>query len=167
MHSALPTFGRTPSPTTLMNEIRFHLKNEPYGYLSNFYELPQPIEIDGQWWPTSEHYFQAQQFIFTAPELAEAIRRTSAPSKVWRMAERNRERRRSDWDSVKDVVMRKAVWEKFRQNASLADQLLATGDAELVEHTASDASWGDGGDGSGRNMLGKILMEVRARLRED
>jgi predicted NAD-dependent protein-ADP-ribosyltransferase YbiA (DUF1768 family) len=43
--------------------------------------------------------------------------------------------------------------------------LLATGDADLIEHTATDAYWGDGGDGSGRNMLGKILMEVRARLR--
>ena len=149
-----------------MNEIRFHLKNEPHGYLSNFYELPQPIEIDGQLWCTSEHYFQAQQFVSTAPELAEAIRTTRAPSKVWRMAERNRERRRNDWDSVKDDVMRKAVWEKFRQNPSLADQLLGTGDANLVEHTASDAYWGDGGDGSGLNMLGKILMEVRARLRE-
>jgi ribA/ribD-fused uncharacterized protein len=118
-----------------MNDIRFHLKNEPHGYLSNFYELPQPIEIDGQLWPTSEHYFQTQQFIGTAPELAEAIRTTRAPSKVWKMAEKNRQRRRSDWEQVKDDVMRKAVWEKFRQNASLADRLLATVDAEFVEHT--------------------------------
>ena len=150
-----------------MNEIWFHLKNEPHGYLSNFYELPQPIEIDGQLWPTSEHYFQAQQFIFTAPELAKAIRTTRAPSKVWRMAESNRARQRSDWDTVKGDVMRKAVWEKFRQNPSLAGQLLATGNAELVEHTASDAYWGDGGDGSGRNQLGMILMEVRASLRAE
>ena len=147
-----------------MTDIRFHLKNEPHGYLSNFYELPQPIEIDGQQWPTSEHYFQAQQFISTAPELVEAIRTTWAPSKVWRMAERNHERRRADWELVRDDVMRKAVWEKFGQNPALADQLLATDDAKLVEHTATDAYWGDGGDGSGRNMLGKILMEVRARL---
>jgi ribA/ribD-fused uncharacterized protein len=118
-------------------------------------------------WPTSEHYFQAQQFMSTAPQLAEAVRTTRASSKVWRTAESNRERRRSDWNSVKDDVMRKAVWEKFRQNASLADQLLATGDAELVEHTASDAYWGDGGDGSGRNMLGKISREVRSRFWAD
>jgi ribA/ribD-fused uncharacterized protein len=150
-----------------MTDIRFHLKNEPHGYLSNFYELPQPIEIDGQLWPTIEHYFQAQQFISTAPELAEAIRTTRAPSKVWRMAERNHERRRADWDLVRDDVMRKAVWEKFGQNPALADQLLATDDAKLVEHTQADAYWGDGGDGNGRNMLGKILMEVRARLRAD
>ena len=35
---------------------------------------------------------------------------------------------------------------------------------QIVEHTKNDAYWGDGGDGSGRNMLGRILMEVRRRL---
>ena len=42
--------------------------------------------------------------------------------------------------------------------------LLATGDSVIVEHTEADAFWGDGGDGSGKNMLGRILMEVRTRL---
>jgi predicted NAD-dependent protein-ADP-ribosyltransferase YbiA (DUF1768 family) len=30
----------------------------------------------------------------------------------------------------------------------------------------NDAHWGDGGDGPGRNMLGRILMEVREQLRK-
>jgi hypothetical protein len=30
---------------------------------------------------------------------------------------------------------------------------------------AADSYWGDGGDGSGKNMLGKILMRVRDELR--
>jgi N-glycosidase YbiA len=42
---------------------------------------------------------------------------------------------------------------------------LATGDAKIVEHTENDAYWGDGGDGSGQNKLGQILMEVREELR--
>ena len=44
-------------------------------------------------------------------------------------------------------------------------KLLGTGDARIVEHTANDAYWGDGGDGSGKNMLGLILMRVREALR--
>lgn len=52
------------------------------------------------------------------------------------------------------------------QHAELAAMLLATGDAKLVERTENDAYWGDGGDGSGRNMLGRILEEVRAELRD-
>jgi N-glycosidase YbiA len=34
--------------------------------------------------------------------------------------------------------------------------------AQLVEHTANDSYWGDGGDGSGRNRLGALLEQVRA-----
>lgn len=41
----------------------------------------------------------------------------------------------------------------------------ATGDAELIEHTRTDAYWGDGGDGRGKNRLGILLMDLRQRLR--
>lgn len=50
---------------------------------------------------------------------------------------------------------------KFTQNKKLKSLLLATGDVKIIEHTSNDRYWGDGGDGSGNNMLGIILMEVR------
>lgn len=62
--------------------------------------------------------------------------------------------------------MHEAVRAKFTQHGELREYLLGTGDARLVEHTESDAYWGDGGDGSGRNRLGEILMQVRSELRE-
>lgn len=62
--------------------------------------------------------------------------------------------------------MTEAVRAKFSQHEDLAAILLGTGDAKLVEHTRNDAYWGDGGDGSGKNMLGQILMRVRAELAE-
>lgn len=74
---------------------------------------------------------------------------------------------RKDWEKVKDSIMYDAVWAKFSQNPDIAERLLATGDQKLVEHTANDSYWGDGGDGSGRNMLGKILEKVRDRLSEE
>jgi N-glycosidase YbiA len=46
----------------------------------------------------------------------------------------------------------------------LARRLLDTGDAVLVERTAHDAYWGDGGDGSGQNRLGALLMRLRDEL---
>ncbi len=61
--------------------------------------------------------------------------------------------------------MREALTAKFRQNPELLEQLLATGDAELVENSPVDYFWGIGADGSGKNTLGKLLMEVRAALR--
>ncbi|HNB51121.1 MAG TPA: NADAR family protein, partial [Anaerolineales bacterium] len=65
---------------------------------------------------------------------------------------------------VKDGIMRTAVREKFRTHAGIREELLATGDAEIVENAPGDYYWGCGADGSGKNMLGKILMEIREEL---
>jgi ribA/ribD-fused uncharacterized protein len=58
-----------------------------------------------------------------------------------------------------------ALRAKFTQHDDLADLLLSTGDRPLVEHTANDAYWGDGGDGKGKNRLGRLLERVRRELR--
>ena len=72
---------------------------------------------------------------------------------------------RRDWESVKDNVMREALRAKFTQHPQLQSLLLETGDAVLVEHTTNDGYWADGGDGTGKNRLGILLMELRAALR--
>jgi ribA/ribD-fused uncharacterized protein len=72
---------------------------------------------------------------------------------------------RPDWENVKELIMKQALRAKFTQHPELRQQLLATGDAVIVEHTERDSYWGDGGDGSGKNRLGHILMAVRAELR--
>jgi N-glycosidase YbiA len=72
---------------------------------------------------------------------------------------------RPDWEKIKDEIMYKGVFAKFSQRPKLRQILLDTGDAELVEHTNNDSYWGDGGDGSGENKLGKILQQVRAELK--
>lgn len=141
--------------------INFYRTGDGYGCFSNF--APYPIELKGKVWPTSEHYFQAQKFAGTEHE--EAIRRVKSPTVAARMGRDRKKPLRPDWEAVKDGVMRTAVRAKFRQHPELRELLLATGDATIVEHTERDAYWGDGGDGSGRNMLGRILMEVRDELR--
>ncbi len=50
---------------------------------------------------------------------------------------------------------------KFQTHRDIRDILLSTGNAEIVENSPIDFYWGCGADGSGKNMLGKILMEVR------
>jgi ribA/ribD-fused uncharacterized protein len=67
---------------------------------------------------------------------------------------------------VKDNVMRKAVLRKFETHVDIRAVLLGTGDEEIVENAPGDYYWGIGADGSGKNMLGKILVEVREILRE-
>ncbi len=68
---------------------------------------------------------------------------------------------RSDWETVKDDVMRKATHAKVTQHTDVRTTLLETGSAYIVEHTRNDKYWGDGGDGTGKNILGRIWMEVR------
>jgi ribA/ribD-fused uncharacterized protein len=74
---------------------------------------------------------------------------------------------RRDWEAVKDQVMLEALRAKFTQHEDLRAILLGTGEARLVEHTANDSYWGDGGDGSGKNRLGQLLMGLREELRAE
>lgn len=140
--------------------IRFYRTGEAHGYLSNF--SPSPFRLEGRDWRTVEHYFQAQKFAGTERE--EAIRLTKSPMIAARMG-RARVGLREDWDQVREAVMLTALRAKFAQNADLARRLLETGRAELVEHTSNDSYWADGGDGSGLNRLGVLLMQVRDELR--
>jgi hypothetical protein len=69
---------------------------------------------------------------------------------------------RPDWDGIKVDRMRAVVRAKFSEHPDLAAKLHATGKAILVEASQSDAFWRVGKSGKGVNVLGKLLMEVRA-----
>jgi hypothetical protein len=141
--------------------IRFYSVADEYGELSNF--AAYPIKLAGKRWPTSEHYFQAQKF--NDPQLREKIRKAKTPMIAARLGRDRSAPLRRDWESIKVSVMTEAVLAKFTQHEQLRELLLASGDALLIEHTDNDAYWGDGGDGSGKNMLGQVLMRVREQLR--
>jgi ribA/ribD-fused uncharacterized protein len=144
-----------------MEDIKFYNVGAAYGEFSNFAQYP--IRVKGKVWPSTEHYFQAQKFAGTSQELA--IQKAASPMKAAEMGRSRKQRIRPNWDIVKDNVMYEAVKAKFSQHAELKTLLLSTGTAKLIEHTETDAYWGDGGDGKGLNKLGKILMKVRDELR--
>ncbi len=145
----------------MANIVNFYSSTDEYGCFSNI--SPHPIEVDGKRWPTSEHYFQAQKFEDVVH--TEEIRKTKSPMIAARMGRDRKKPIRRDWQSVKVALMRKAVLAKFTQHDDIRQTLFATGDAKIVEHTENDSYWGDGGDGSGKNMLGQILMQVREELK--
>jgi ribA/ribD-fused uncharacterized protein len=142
--------------------IHFYSTRDEFGCFSNFSR--HPVRLKGKRWQTSEHYFQAQKFAGTEHE--EAVRRAESPAVAARLGRSRKLPLRRDWEAVKDAVMRVAVLAKFTQHEDLRAILLGTGDAVLVEHTENDSYWADGGDGSGRNRLGEILMSVREELRK-
>jgi len=140
--------------------IHFYAVSADYGCFSNF--SAHAVNLKGKVWPTSEHYFQAQKFAGQPDE--EEIRLAKSPMVAAWMGRSRKRPLRLDWESVKLDVMREVVRAKFTQHDDLMIILEATGDAILVEHTTRDRYWGDGGNGSGENWLGRILMEVREEL---
>ncbi|HEY8506448.1 MAG TPA: NADAR family protein [Gemmataceae bacterium] len=149
-----------PSSETV---IEFYSASGPYGCFSNFSK--HSVFLKGKRWPTTEHFFQAQKFAGTGHE--EEVRRCKTAREAANLGRSRRLPLRRDWEKVKDRVMYEAVRAKFTQHAELREVLLGTRDAKLVEHTERDSYWGDGGDGSGKNRLGQILMQVREELRRE
>ncbi|MCW6049798.1 NADAR family protein [Lyngbya sp. CCAP 1446/10] len=142
--------------------IYFYSTRSEYGSFSNFSRYG--CELDGEYWPTTEHYFQAQKFPQT--EHCDQIRQAKTPKDAAKMGRERSRPLRQDWEQVKDDIMRKAVLRKFETHADIREILLATGEEEIVENAPGDYYWGCGKDGSGKNMLGQILMEVREILRK-
>jgi hypothetical protein len=142
-----------------MRIIKFCRINDEYGFLSNFAHYS--FKLDGLLWKTSEHYYQAMKFYGTDTEHLNKIRLANNPSEAARLGRDRSHTLRLDWESIKETVMEKALIEKFSQNLDIRKMLIDTGNAQLIEHRKADSYWGDGGDGSGLNRLGALLMKVR------
>ncbi|KZT01541.1 DUF1768-domain-containing protein [Laetiporus sulphureus 93-53] len=151
--------------TSVRPVIHFYNKNEPHYGFTNF--SPHPVKYDEKQYPTSEHLFQSFKFQGRWPGLAEHIRTCSdLPSVAFSEARRFQPQVRSDWIDVNIAKMEETLRHKFTQHSALKEELIATGDAELVENSAEDSFWGIGADRKGRNELGKALERLRAQFRE-
>lgn len=73
---------------------------------------------------------------------------------------------RTDWNEVKLGIMEFLLRQKFYYEP-LRSQLLATGNAELIEgNTWNDTFWGVC-RGRGHNHLGRLLMKVRTEYAKE
>ena len=136
-------------------------------YLSNF--AGSPFTWRGREWKTVEHAFQAAKCLTDVE--SEMIRGCLTPREAKRMG-------RSvellpDWEEVKEDVMLDLVRLKFRQNQELAEKLMLTGAAKLVEGNRwHDNTWGKCycrrcAGKKGQNLLGKALMQVRREFQKE
>ena len=143
------------------NKILFYSSNADYFEFSNFAKYP--ITINNITYPTSEHYFQSKKFEGTKYE--EAIRLVSSPSECAKLGRNKSFPLRKDWEKVKEDVMMTALRAKFTQHQKLKELLLSTQNKTIIEHTKKDSYWADGGDGTGKNRLGVLLMALREELK--
>ncbi|KAH8100871.1 hypothetical protein BXZ70DRAFT_907037 [Cristinia sonorae] len=145
-------------------QILFYDEKKPYFAFSN--RSPYSVVYKGRKYPTAEHLYHALKFEHHRPDISEIIRTCSSRANVAISEARRYESQiRSDWQSVKLRKMEEIVALKFEQHRDLRDQLLDTGDDELVEASYIDSYWGVGKDGHGRNEFGRILQRLRKDLR--
>lgn len=130
---------------------------DDYYFLSNFHICI--VQYENIFYHNAEAAFQSAkllnkkdryQFTFLAPCEAKALGRQVLL--------------RKDWEKIKYKVMYDIVKDKFTRNIKLKYKLIDTNNAQLIEgNTWGDTYWGVY-KGKGLNMLGNILMGVRAEL---
>jgi ribA/ribD-fused uncharacterized protein len=133
-------------------------------YTPEFYVLnnfsAHAIEFRGQLYPTCEHAYQATKC--TDPVGREAIRRARSPLEAKALAnEIYRAARDPDWAGKKVAVVEEILRAKLSQHAEARDALRDSGNEPIVEDSPTDYFWGEGADGSGQNVLGKLWMKLR------
>lgn len=125
--------------------------------LSNFF--PCAITWDSNQFNSAEHAYQFSKAMYhNKKELAEEMKKADTANKV-KMLSKNINPSES-WISKRCKVMKDILVEKFKQVEKFRSALLATGNKPLA-HDVVNFFWGTGKNFKGKNMFGKLLMEVR------
>jgi len=130
-------------------------------------QYPAAVEVNGLTYPTAEHAWQSFKYVDTAPELATKIQKTeTVEAALVLLHTEGTDNIRDDWDIIKFDMLLKVQKAKFQQHKVLQEKLLATGERMLVN--VDTDTWGGmsavGGIATGRNHVGKALMQVRQEL---
>lgn len=127
-----------------------------YRFLSNFWWCE--VEYDFVKYPSTEHAYQAAKYLDLSKR--EEIRQAKSFGEAKRLG--RFPGIREDWDKYKIQVMYDLLKQKFAKE-EFKYLLLGTGDAYLEEtNTWGDRFWGV--DGTGKNMLGIMLMNIRDKM---
>ena len=130
-----------------------------------------PLEVNGVKIRTSEALYQACRFPHI-PKVQHEIIAQRSPMTAKMKGKPHRSNSRSDWDAVRIKIMRWCLQVKLALNwDKFSDLLLETGDMPIVEHSRRDDFWGakpvDGETLVGTNALGRLLMELRERVKDE
>jgi len=163
--------GRTVSA------IYFHLPEEPYGFLSNWYM--SDFVLDGIEFNSNEQYIMYRKAkLLGDDETAEAILAADTPAEHQKLGQNAKGYNDALWHGMRQMVAARGLYAKFSQNEELKKQLLETDDAFLVECAYKDLNWACGwhlddderkdiSKWRGKNLLGFALMEVREQIRDE
>jgi hypothetical protein len=126
-----------------------------YRFLSNFYPLQHPIQVESILYYTSENAFQAMKTLDKEARIQISKVNPYKAKKLGRKVIL-----REDWEDIKLNIMEMVIYKKFRYTP-LKELLLSTYPKKLIEGNGwNDTFWGVS-NGVGSNNLGIILMKVR------
>ncbi|RQU42423.1 DUF1768 domain-containing protein [Burkholderia cenocepacia] len=152
------------------DSVVFRKTKDEFGGLSNM--APGfPLLVSGVEIRTAEALYQACRYPHK-PDVQCLIVNETSPMTLKMRTRPYRSQSRPDWDDVRHKIMRWCLRVKLAENwDAFGALLLATGERDIVEDSAKDPYWGaiDNGEGllRGQNVLGRLLMELRGRLREE
>jgi ribA/ribD-fused uncharacterized protein len=144
------------------------------GCLSQWW--PVEFTVDGQVYPSAEHFMMAAKAsLFGDAETAARIRQAPHPGAAKALGRNVRGFDEQCWIERRFGVVVTGNLAKFSQNAGLREFLLGTGGRVIAEASPTDRIWGIGlaatderamspGQWPGLNLLGFALMEVRHQL---
>lgn len=170
-----PKFDHLIIEGRMVPAIYFHLPEEPYGFLSNWYM--SDFTVDGMKFNSNEQYIMYRKAMLLGDETtAKKIIDAKTPAEQQKLGQDAKGFNETLWYGTRQMVAARGLYAKFSQNEKLKDQLLATEDAFLVECAFSDRNWACGwhlddaerrdvSQWRGRNLLGFALMEVREQLK--
>lgn len=159
-----------------MNIICFHNPDDENAYLSNWYR--SDFSYAGIHYSSLEQYMMHQKALYFGDlTTAEKILATDDCAQIKALGREVQPFDRQSWNGVRQIIVYEGLLAKFSQNEDLRQQLLATGEALLVECSATDKIWANGlamndprrldpEQWQGQNLLGYALMRVREKLRE-
>ncbi len=154
----------------------FWHEDEENGYLSNWYESPFIID-DFQYFCVEQYMMSQKAALFHDEATKTKILRADTPRECKACGRLVAPFDPAVWNVRKRAIVKTALTAKFAQNEALLGKLLATGDSLLAEASPYDAVWGIGLTAEearqappdkwpGQNLLGTLLMEVRAELKQ-
>ena len=155
--------------------ICFFHEDEEYGCFSNWFL--SPFFYAGKMYVSVEQFMMYHKVIlFRKHGLAKQIMATSDPAIAKKLARQPfPEFDHELWEKVCYHIVKRGVGAKFRQSKAIQDILINTGNEVIAECSPTDRKWGIGiglddpkrlnvSKWNGRNLLGRILMEVREEL---
>lgn len=142
--------------------VRFY--EQEFYVLSNFSSFRVNYCMED--FDTAEHCYHYQKFdAFKHPDILNSIMKARSAHDAFKIAQKNKEFVRADWEDVKFRIMLDILRHKVSQHEYVYRKLLETGDRELIEDSWRDDIYGWGPNKDGLNMLGKLWMQVRAEIR--